>query len=222
MSHSMVYYYYSGRRPKLQEWKKYYDCSKLCLHLDPQTIFLQFYSTDQSLKHLWIHFLWAWWTSRRKRTTLKAVISAFQALVPTEWNHTNYCIAVFNTTILPGTMIYSFGNFLLENPKRWTCPTHKHWFVAHWSQEHLCKRYHAETVVLLELLCHNIKLNALGKTKQKNEAWNLLPALTHPIINLLKQSGKQKFFINNPNQNCAAETEKSASSTNFRMFYYGI
>lgn len=56
MSHSMVYYCYSGSRPKLQEWKKYYDCSKLCLSLDPQTIFLKFCSTDQSPKNLWIHF----------------------------------------------------------------------------------------------------------------------------------------------------------------------
>lgn len=32
------------------------NCSKLCPCLDPQTIFLKFYSTDQSPKHLWIHF----------------------------------------------------------------------------------------------------------------------------------------------------------------------
>lgn len=43
---------------------------------------------------------------------------SFQALVPIEWSYTNYCIAVFNTiTILPGTVIYSFGNFVLEKPK---------------------------------------------------------------------------------------------------------
>lgn len=67
MSDSMVYYCYQGSRPKLQEWKKYYDYPKLCLCFIPQTIFLKFNSTDHSPKHLWIHFLWAWWTGRRRK-----------------------------------------------------------------------------------------------------------------------------------------------------------
>lgn len=93
----MVYYCYSGSRPKLQEWKKYYDCSKLCLRLDPQTILLQFYSTDQSpamygCMNTFFMSMVDW--QKEKGATLKAVISSFQALVPREWSHTNYCIAI--------------------------------------------------------------------------------------------------------------------------------
>lgn len=56
---------------------------------------------------------------KEKGTTLKAVITAFQALVPTEWSYANCCTAIcFQHYHHPARNCdLSFGNFVLEKPK---------------------------------------------------------------------------------------------------------
>lgn len=115
--------------------------------------------------------------------------------------------------------------FCSRESKGWTCLIHEHQLADHKSRAQLCRRHRKETaVLLLELLHNTAKLNALGKTTQTdimwNEVWNLLHPLTYPILwfNKTERRTKVEFFINNPNQSCAAKTEKTASSTNFRTF----